>query len=155
MENEIPIAVAKLKSERDYPNQLLQTASEMIAKERYETTIVIAQMACEISVERVFSAYFKARNITFLEEPIEDLISSFNLGNDKVRKLYVALTDDNIQREFFWQEYKTVVKLRNKAVHGGNRIELSQAQMTLRVATSVVKHLTKIEKSAVKITIDT
>ena len=109
----------------------------MISHDRYEISVVIAQMACEVSVERIFGLFFTHRGLKEFEAPIEDLLPSFNFGNDKVRKLYTALTGDNIQSEFFWSEYKTMVSIRNKAVHAGERIQKNQAQMVLRVAKLV------------------
>jgi hypothetical protein len=37
-------------------------------------------MACEISVERAISRAFKAKGIDYLEQPIEDLLPSYNLA---------------------------------------------------------------------------
>ena len=135
-------------AERDYPSQLLKTAREMLTRGRYEVAVVTAQMACEISVERVFRTYFRVKDLEHLEAPVEDLLPSFNLANDKVRRLYSALTNDHVHREFFWSEYKTMVTIRNKAVHAGARVQESQAQMVIRIAASVLKHLARVEESA-------
>ena len=139
---------AALFAERDYPSQLLEAAADMLQRGRYEVSVVTAQMACEICAERVLRAYFLARGVSFLEDSVDDLLPSYNLSNDKVRKVYVALTNDPIQQQFFWSEYKVVVILRNKAVHAGARIQESQAQMLLRVAKLVVKHLQAVEHRA-------
>lgn len=136
---------AAIIAKRDYPAQLIDTAREMIERRRFEVAVVTCQMACEICVERVFRTYFKAKSLEDLEEPIDDLLPSYNLANDKVRRLYSALTDDHVHREFFWSEYKVMVGIRNKAVHAGARVQESQAQMVLRIATSVVKHLSRVE----------
>ena len=136
---------AAVLAERDYPTQLLETANEMVARGRYEVAVVTCQMACEISVERVLRAHFRSKSVAHLEDSIDDLLPSYNLANDKVRHLYSALTDDHIHREFFWSEYKIMVGVRNKAVHAGARIQESQAQMVLRIAASVVKHLVRVE----------
>ena len=137
-----------LLAERDYPAQLLEAAGDMLDHGRYEVSVVTAQMACEICTERVLRAYFLARGIAFLEDSVDDLLPSYNLSNNKVRKVYVALTDDPVHQQFFWSEYKVVVSLRNKAVHSGARIQKSQAQMVLRVARLAVKHLQSVERRA-------
>jgi hypothetical protein len=146
----MPHPAAHLLVQRDYPGQLLEAASEMLERGRYEASAVIAQMACETCAERVFRAYFGGRGVSFLEEAVDDLLPSYNLASEKVRTLYVALTGDPIQQQFFWAEYKVIVTLRNKAVHAGSRIQESQAQMVLRVAKLVVKHLQSIEQRAPK-----
>ncbi len=134
-----------------YPAQLLEAAAEMLASGRHEVSVVTAQMACEICAERVFRAYFLSRGLSFPEEAVDDLLPSYNLASEKVRGVYVALTGDPIQQQFFWSEYRVVVTLRNKAVHAGSRLQESQAQMVLRVAKLVVKHLQSIEKRAPKL----
>ena len=142
--------IAHFIAQRDYPEQLLETAAEMLERGRHEVSVVTAQMACEICAERVFRAYFIERELSFLEGAVDDLMPSYNLANDKVRSVYVAITGDPIQKQFFWSEYKIVVTLRNKAVHAGSRLQKSQAQMVLRVAKLVVKHLQSVELLAHK-----
>jgi hypothetical protein len=56
---------AEAFAERDYPNQLLDAAREMISRERYEVSVVTAQMACEICTERVLRVYFRAKKVVF------------------------------------------------------------------------------------------
>jgi hypothetical protein len=140
--------VVQIIAERDYPAELLEAARDMVARGRHEVSVVTAQMACEICTERVLRTYFRRKEVTFLEEAIEDLLPSYNLANDKVRRVYVALTGDAIHKQFFWSEYKTMVSIRNKAVHAGARIQESQAQMVCRIAASVIKHLQAVERKA-------
>jgi len=137
-------------AERDYPGELLESARDMILRNRHEISVVTAQMACEICTERVLRTYFRFKDVAFLENPIENLLPSYNLANEKVRHIYTALTGDAIHQQYFWSEYKTMVAIRNKAVHAGARIQESQAQMVCRIATSVVKHLQAVEQRAVK-----
>ena len=144
------IPLAHILAERDYPRELLESAKEMILRGRYEIAVVTAQMACKICAERVLRTYFRFKEITFLEKAIEDLLPSYNLANEKVRRVYFALSGDAIHQQYFWTEYKTMVNIRNKAVHAGTRIQQSQAQMVCRIASSVVKHLQAVEQRAVK-----
>lgn len=137
-----------LPAEWDYPAQLLHAARQMMIAGRHEVSVVTAQMACEVCAERVISKYFCFRKVEFLEDAVEDLLPSYNLANEKIRRIYVALTQDQIHHQYFWSEYKTMVSIRNKAVHAGIRIQESQAQMVARIAASVVKHLQVIERQA-------
>lgn len=135
-------------SERDYPSQLIDASSQMLFSKKFEISLVTAQMACEVCTERVIRAFLVSKNLSFLHNSISELLPSYNLSNDKVRKLYSSITDDLIQQQHFWSEYKTLVSLRNKAVHGGSRIQESQAQMGIRVAKLMIKHLQQIETKA-------
>lgn len=139
-------AVAAAIGHQDYPTQLLEAAAEMAARGRFEVSVVTAQMACEICTERVLRAHFASSGAGFLEDAVDDLLSSYNLANEKVRNVYVALTQDAIHQQFFWSKYKTVVSIRNKAVHAGARVQESQSQLVLRVARLVVKHLQAVEQ---------
>jgi hypothetical protein len=134
------------RSESDYPSELLHASRQMMATGRHEVSIVVAQMACEVCAERVLRVVFRQRGLAFLEEAVEDLLPSYNLANDKVRRIYVALTEDPIHQQYFWSEYKTMVALRNKAVHAGSRVQESQAQMVGRIASSMIKHLQGVEQ---------
>ncbi len=139
---------AALMAHHDYPAQLLEAAAEMSARGRHEVSVVTAQMACEICAERVLRAYFNCSGAKFLESAVDDLLPSYNLANDKVRSVYSALTQDQIHQQFFWSEYKTLVSIRNKAVHAGARVQESQSQLVLRTARLVVKHLQAVESRA-------
>jgi hypothetical protein len=63
-----------------YPEKLLITAQDLIEKGEFSISVVVAHMACEISVERAISRAFKAKGIDYLEQPVEDLLPSYNLN---------------------------------------------------------------------------
>lgn len=96
----------ELLSIRDYPTQLIHAAEAMIVQNNFEISVVTAQMACEISVERTLNIFFLNKELQYLKDSIEDLLPSFNIANDKVRKLYTAITGDKIQNEFFGMNIK-------------------------------------------------
>lgn len=127
-----------------YCNALLTAANNMISDGSYELAIVISQMACEIYSEQTLSDVFKYRKFDFLESAIDDLLPSYNLANDKVRRLYVAMTGNPIHQEFFWHEYKKMVSLRNKVIHGGCHVSKAQAEEACRTAKHFVKHLSRV-----------
>jgi hypothetical protein len=143
-------SVATIIAHHNYPMQLLEAAHEMIKRQQHEVAVVTSQMACEICAERVFRAYFKAKNVEYLEDSVEDLMPSYNLANDKVRRLYTVLTDDPIHQMHFWAEYKIMVSIRNKAIHAGTRIQDNQSELVLRVAKLLIKHLQSVESRAWK-----
>ena len=135
-------------SDPKYPSQLLEAAEEMAASKKFEIAVVTSQMACEIQVERVLRAWFKCRALVDLESAIGDLLPSYNLSNEKLRKLYTSLTGDAIQRQAFWSEYKVLVSLRNKAIHGGARLQHTHAQVSISAAKRMLHHLSRIEQQA-------
>jgi hypothetical protein len=124
-----------------YPQRLLTLAQRLIDEGEYSVSIVVSHIACEIATDRSFTEAFRARGIEDLEEPIEKLFSGNNLGNDKTRKLYTALTGDEIQNQPFWQRFTDSAKRRNSISHNGVAYEQTEADQSLAVAKAFVAHL--------------
>ena len=59
-----------------YPEALLDIARDLIEKDKFGVTVVVAHMACEIGAERVLSRAFTIRGIGDLEESVEELLYS-------------------------------------------------------------------------------
>jgi len=125
-----------------YPQSLLTLARSFIDEGHFQMATIVCHMACEIAAERALSAGFAAREIPDLEEPIEKLLNGYNMGgNDRLRKLYTALTKDEIQNEPFWAEYKASGERRNAIVHRGASVDKPAAEKSFAAATSFVGHL--------------
>jgi hypothetical protein len=124
-----------------YPEKLLTTAQELIEKGEFSIAVVVVHMACEISVERAISRAFKAKGIDYLQQPVEDLLSGYNLANERVRNLYNAVTGGEIQKQPFWQQFKESATRRNKAVHEGKIATKAEAEASFNAASSLVQHL--------------
>jgi hypothetical protein len=63
-------------------------------------------MACEVAAERAFDAAYAAKNLETLGEGIDGQMNGFNLGNERRRKLYNALTGTELEKESFWSRFK-------------------------------------------------
>ena len=124
-----------------YHRVLLDSARRLAENGDHEISVVTAQMACEIFVEQAFVRIYAKKGLVHLEGPIDDLIPSYNLGNDKVRALYSALTGDNVTAAGFWPDFKELVKLRNGAVHSGRRVQRSEADTGCIAAEKLVEHV--------------
>ena len=124
-----------------YPEKLLITAQDLIAKGEFSIAVVVAHMACEISVERAISRAFKAKGIDYLQQPVEDLLSGYNLANERVRNLYNAITGGAIQKQSFWQHFKESATRRNQAVHEGKIATKAEAEASFNAVSSLVKYL--------------
>ena len=111
-----------------YPQKLLALAQWLIDLGKFSISVVVAHMACEVATDRTFTEVFKAKGIEYLEEPIEKLLPSNNLGNDKTRKVYTALTGDGIQNQPFWQRFTESATRRNRISHNGATVGLAEAE---------------------------
>jgi hypothetical protein len=123
------------------PEALLATAWELMAKGEFSIGVVVAHMACEISTERALSRAFMTQGIGYLEESIEELLPGYNLANDRVRKLYNAVTGDQIQTQSFWQAFKESATRRNQAVHNGRIATKAEAEASFKAASDLVAYL--------------
>ena len=126
-----------------YPQKLLALAQGLIDSGEFSVSIVVAHMACEVATDRALNDAFKAKGIEYLEEPIERLLPSNNLGNKSVRKIYTALTGDEIQNQPFWQRFTDSVTRRNNISHNGATYGQADAEASLKVAKEFVAHLKK------------
>jgi len=124
-----------------YPQTLLATCESLINDGHYGISVVVAQVACEVSVERALSAAFKSKKLQYLEEPMLGFLNGYNLGNDRIRKLYTALTSDNIEHQSFWSAFKKSVVLRNKIAHNGKIASEQEARDSYKAASAFITHL--------------
>jgi hypothetical protein len=69
------------------------------------------------------------------------MIPNYNLANERVRRLYVALSSDQIQNAGFWQRFKVHVERRNEAAHQGNGLSAQVAEESCQVAEELIRHL--------------
>jgi hypothetical protein len=126
-----------------YPQRLLDVAKGLIDAEQYSIAVVVAHIACEVAADRAFTKAFAAKGIEDLEEPIGAYFSGSAISQDRNRKLYTALTGDEIQKEPFWEPYKRSVIRRNGVAHKGAIVGKPDAEETFAVATAFVAHLEK------------
>ena len=126
-----------------YWQRLLETARELFEKEHYNEAVMMAYMACAIATERSFAEALAAKKSQSPEEAANYLPGGDNLANERTRELYTALTGDVIQEQPFWQQFKKFVNLRNQIVHSRKTASRAEAEVSLKAASSLVRHLNK------------
>jgi hypothetical protein len=124
-----------------YSEALLAKAQDLIARGEFSIAVVVAHMACEIAVERAISRAFAARGIEYLKDPVFDLLQGYNLANERIRNLYNAVTETEIQRQPFWQAFKESATRRNKSVHKGAPVTRAEADNSYNAARDLVAQL--------------
>ncbi len=124
-----------------YHEDLLGTARQLVSEGRNELAVVVAQMASEVLAAPVLDALMRKKGLAYLEDWIDDRTPSSNLGNETVRKLYVALSDDKIQDQAFWGPYRAHVERRNDIVHRGLRVSKAEAEQSCEVVAQMLTHL--------------
>jgi hypothetical protein len=135
----IPIAIGFLR--RQHHRMLLEISKELLRQKYYGAALVIAQTACEVFVEVAIATILKSKGLESLDQSLKDFVQNYNLANQRNRKLYVALSEDNIQRESFWNKYVTMVKLRHDVVHKGKQVTAQEGKDSFEVANEMIEHL--------------
>lgn len=124
-----------------YPRELIRTATRLLDEGQYGICVVVAHMACEVATEARLSGAFSRRGIDYLEEPVLAFLNGYNLGVDRTRRLYTAMTGDAIQEQSFWQEFKESAARRNATIHRGYKVGRAEATRSLSATTAFVEHV--------------
>ena len=103
------------------PEGAAAIAQSLIDQGHFNIAIVTCHMACEVAAERGFDAAYAAKELETLGEAIDGLMNGHNLGNEKHRKLYNALTGTELEKQPFWPRFKNASEKRNSIVHKGER----------------------------------
>jgi len=124
-----------------YYRDLLSLASTLIAEARYEfryeLTVIVAQMACEVVVEQTLTPLLKGK-----KRP-----RTFNLQGGALNAYTQSTHDRAITKQPFWKPFTHHAKRRHKVVHGSARVNHAEAQESLTVATQLVNHVEKVRES--------
>ncbi len=127
-----------------YPKALLTIAQGLVDQGHFSIAIVTSHMACEVAAERAFDAAYAAKKLEPLGEAVDSLMNGNNLGNDKHRKLWNALTGTKLEEEPFWSGFKSASEKRNSIVHKSGHANKVEAEAALQAATDLITHLKQI-----------
>jgi hypothetical protein len=119
---------------------LLDTAKKLRDQAHHEAAIVTAQTACEVCTEVVVSGWLRAKGI---EDYVADLITeplrSYNPLDHRVRKVYEAFSEDEIEPgKLLWQSFRAHVERRNDIVHRGRQATPQEADDSIAVAEAII-----------------
>jgi hypothetical protein len=120
-----------------YYEDLLTLASVLLAEDRYGLAVIVAQMACEIAVEQALAPRLTGASRSW----------NFNVDNRKVRKEYIRLTGDVIDKAVFWPRYHDHAVRRHQVTHAGGSIGLSEAEASVTVAREFVQHVEAVRRT--------
>lgn len=127
-----------------YPRVLLNIVQSLIDQGLFNIAIVTSHMACEVAAERAFDAAYAAKGLGALGEAVDELMNGHNLGNERNRKLYDALTGTELKKEPFWPRFKSASEKRNAIIHKGGLANKQEAENALQAATGLITHLNQM-----------
>jgi hypothetical protein len=123
--------------------ELLVVARRLASQGEHRAAVVIAQTACEVLTEQVIRHLLELARAKALKDWALDVIGNrnFNLDNERVRKLYVALSDDRIMDRSLWAPYQAHVRLRHRVAHRGELPSEGEAKASCDAAGALLEHL--------------
>lgn len=125
---------------------LFEAARSMLDEEHYGPAVVVAQAAVEVGVETAISFGLRASEVPdALQTWIEDeTVTSWSPVNQRVRKLWTALTGDTLTEADGWEAYKVGVNLRNGFAHRAQAVPKDAAEQFIDAAQRVVAHVAHV-----------
>ena len=124
-----------------FTQRILEEAERFNSINEYRVAIIFAQTACEIATERAIIAALKNRQVSELEDVVDELFMSYSIKNEKVRMLYSALTGDDLTVQKFWADLRQSAVWRNDIVHDGKEADSSMAKRAIEAARLYIEHI--------------
>lgn len=128
----------------EYPQILLGIATSLLGARDDKIcglSMIVAQLACEVAVERSLSDSFARKGVRSIEDAMADVLNGYNLANDKVRNLYTSLTGDAIQEKPFWPGFLRSAKRRDEIIRKGVIVGRTEAEESVKAASDFLAHL--------------
>jgi hypothetical protein len=126
----------------EYYRTLHDFSKSLIDQGQYGISIIVAHLACEIIVEQVFTTGFETKKVPDLQESVTALFSGYNLSNERIRNVYIALTGDSkIKDEPFWRKFKKSAARRNRIMHKRHIATEQEAKETLEATGNFIAYL--------------
>lgn len=125
---------------------LLAHARTLAAKieGEYQMVVLFAHAACELHTEWAINQLLDARTdktLVGLVLPAERDVMS--LDNDRIRRIYSALTGDEPKKSDWWKEWLESRQDRHDVAHRGAQMTQAKADKAINLADRYIKHLTE------------
>jgi hypothetical protein len=123
-----------------YPRVLMNVARSLIDQNQFTIAVVVAHMACEVATEQMLSQSFSTKGLEYLKASVTDFLNGYSLYNKRNRKLYVALTGDEVHKATFWSKFKESARRRNNIMHEGLTVDKADAEESYKAADDLLLH---------------
>lgn len=140
----------QIHAEGKHQHEMLQSFAENeISKGEYSLSIIMSHASIELCTERAFILLFSFKGLDYLYEAIVKPVWKYNnLSDDRVRRLYCALTGDNISdNKKFWEKFLKHMDKRHMIAHRGVNSSKDEALASLETAKEYSEYIhTILEK---------
>ncbi len=129
---------------KPFHRKLLKEAKKSLQSNQDKMAVVLSQAASEMCTEWALAAFLNLRNYQDLAAPILELFQTSDICNDKLRRIYIALSKDNVQKAPFWRKLKNHQSRRNRIVHKGSKCSHNEAQESVDIVGQFIQHIEAI-----------
>lgn len=140
-----PLVLLNLQAIRRRP--LIAAARSMAPEEPHGSALIVAQAAVESGIETAISFALRLREVP---EPLQEWIghrstlADWSPTNDRVQRLWTAMTDDRITEAPGWKAYKEGANLRHAFAHRAAMVTQEQAVSFIDAAEQVLDHVVNV-----------
>jgi hypothetical protein len=126
---------------------LIAGARRLLSEEPYGSALIVAQAAVESGVETAISFALELREVP---EPLQEWIghrstlADWSPTNERVQRLWTAVTGDRIAEAPGWQAYVEGVKVRHAFAHRAALVKREQAVSFIDAAEQVLDHVVTV-----------
>jgi hypothetical protein len=126
---------------------LIAAARSLLSDEPRGSALIVAQAAVESGVETAIYFALQAREVP---EPLQEWIghrstlASWSPTNDRVQRLWLALTGDRIVEASSWQAYVEGAKLRDAFAHRAVMVTPERAVSFIDAAEELLGHVVDV-----------
>jgi hypothetical protein len=126
---------------KPFHRKLLDEAKNSLKASLNEMAVVLSQAASEMCTEWAITGLFAMRDSHDLASAILGLFMVPDICNDRVRRVYSALSGDNPNQKPFWSQLKSHHDRRNGLVHRGQKSSPTEAEESVAVVEQYVLHV--------------
>lgn len=106
--------------------------------------VVLAQAACELRTEDAFIEITRHRKMEALGDAVLGFVTTANLGNPRLCRVFIALTGDDPTKAPWWSDWTMSRTLRHDVAHKGATVTAVQAASAIESADKYITYLTSV-----------
>src|ERR1039458_4424778 len=127
---------------------LLAQARQETTRGNHQFAVVLAQAACDLRAEDAIIELMRHRGVDYLSDAVLGMFDTTSFGNERLRKIFVALTGDDPAQAPWWSEWRKGRKLRHDVAHAGEPVTPVQAASCIDAAAAFIDHVTAVVEQA-------
>jgi hypothetical protein len=125
-------------------HHLLALARQKVTEGEYQFAVVLAQAACELRAEDAIIELMRHRKCEYLSDAVLGIVDTTSFGNERLRKVFAALTGDDPAQAPWWSGWMKARKLRHDVAHGGEHVTPDKAVSCIDSAAAFIDHITAV-----------